>query len=102
MSQRAFLGTLAAGLVLLLVLAWTSVAKGSTPLPLPQILSALAGRWAPDLQLPEVGLTLQRIVWDLRVPRVLLRLSPLDGHCFAARQPAGRFHRRAPAAAPAS
>jgi iron complex transport system permease protein len=72
MSQRALGGILAAGLALLLVLALTSVAKGSTPLPLPQILSALAGRWAPSLELPEVGLTLQRIVWDLRVPRVLL------------------------------
>ena len=74
MSQRVFLGRLSAGLALLLVLALASVAKGSTPLPLPEILSALTGRWAPELQLPEVGLTLQRIVWDLRVPRVLLAM----------------------------
>jgi iron complex transport system permease protein len=74
MSQRAFIGSLAAGLLLLLVFALASIAKGSTPLPLAEVLSALAGPWAPALGLPEVGVTLQRIVLDLRIPRVLLAL----------------------------
>lgn len=72
MSQRAFISTLVAGFLLLLVFALGSIAKGSTPLPLQDVLSALAGPWAPALGLPEAGVTLQRIVLDLRIPRAVL------------------------------
>jgi iron complex transport system permease protein len=51
-----------AGLLLLSV--WVAVALGPVPLPLPQTLAALAGRPAPAL--------VRTIVWDLRLPRVLV------------------------------
>lgn len=73
-ASRRFWALLGAGLTVLLALALAAIAKGSTPLPLADILSALAGRWAPQLGLPELATTLQRIVWDLRVPRVLLAI----------------------------
>jgi iron complex transport system permease protein len=74
MKPRVFLGTLIAGVAILLVFALTSIAKGSTPLPLAEVLSALAGPWAADFGLPQAGVALQRIVLDLRIPRVLLAM----------------------------
>ena len=72
MPQRTFLSILAAVSALLMALALVSIAKGSTPLPLDQVLSALLGPVAPHWGLPEASITLQRIVQDLRVPRVVL------------------------------
>jgi len=74
MSPRAYAGLLLGGATLILGLALASVAKGSTPLPWQGVLSALAGPWAPGLGLPAVEPTLQRIVLDLRLPRVLLAM----------------------------
>ena len=74
MSPRAYAGLLLGGATLILGLALASVAKGSTPLPWHGVLSALAGPWAPRLGLPAVEPTLQRIVLDLRLPRVLLAM----------------------------
>lgn len=74
MSPRVFRCALAAGISLLLALAAWSIGQGSTPLPWPEVLGALAGPWAGTLGLPETGVTLQRIVLDLRLPRVLLAL----------------------------
>jgi iron complex transport system permease protein len=72
MSSRTFVMTLAAGIALLMTFALVSIAKGSTPLPLPQVLSALSGPWASAFGLPDVSATVQSIVRDLRIPRVLL------------------------------
>jgi iron complex transport system permease protein len=72
MTPRAYLGSLSLGAALLVIFALASIAKGSTPLPLADVLSALAGPWANVFGWPEVGTTLQRIVVDLRIPRVVL------------------------------
>lgn len=72
MTHKRFLGTLLLGLALIVVLALASVANGSTPLPLRSVLAAVAGPLAPAFNLPDIAPTLQRIVVDLRVPRVLL------------------------------
>ncbi|SDP78042.1 iron complex transport system permease protein [Rhodoferax sp. OV413] len=72
MSQRSYYAWLLGGMLLILGLALASVAKGSTPLPVRSVLSAVAGPLAPALDLPAVAPTLQRIVLDLRLPRVLL------------------------------
>lgn len=74
MELRVYISTLLAGAALLLALALLSVAKGNTAFPLTHVLGALAGSWANSLHLPDASITLQRIVLDLRVPRVLLAL----------------------------
>ena len=74
MSPRAHAGLLLLGTVLIIGLALASVATGSTPLPLHSVLSSVAGPWAPQLGLQAVEPTLQRIVVDLRLPRVLLAI----------------------------
>lgn len=73
-TGRSYLAVLLSGFLLMLLLAVAAVAKGSTPLPLSSIVSALAGPWAQQLGLPEVATTLQRIVVDLRLPRAVLAM----------------------------
>ena len=74
MEFRVYISTLLAGVALLLALALLSTAKGNTVFPLTHVLGALAGPWANSFHLPDASITLQRIVLDLRVPRVLLAL----------------------------
>ena len=74
MSQRAYLAMLLGGMALIVALALASVAKGSTSLPVRSVLAAMAGPLAPGLDSPAVEPTLQRIVVDLRLPRVLLAM----------------------------
>jgi len=74
MPARYFMGIVATACMLLMALALVSVAQGSTPMSWPTVFSALAGSHAQGLGLPEVGIPLQRIVQDLRVPRVLLAM----------------------------
>jgi iron complex transport system permease protein len=61
LRQSAALPALA---VILALAAWFGVAFGSAPLPLGQVLAALAGGPAPAL--------VRDIVWNLRLPRVVV------------------------------
>ena len=74
MTRSGFGWSLAAGLFVLLALAIASVLKGTTALPLPTVMAALAGSWSHSLGLPQTSHTLLAIVVDLRVPRVLLAI----------------------------
>ncbi len=60
------------GAVLLTLLMFVAVAKGSTPIPLPAVAASLLGPWANAAGLPAVAPTVQQIVLDLRVPRAVL------------------------------
>jgi len=71
-THRAFPFAWLGGSLLVLLLALTSVAKGSSPVPLRDVLSAVAGPLAPRLGLHPVEVTVQRIVQELRLPRALL------------------------------
>ena len=73
-SQYRFIYSVIAGLLLIAVLAIASVAKGSTQLPLLSVLSAVSGPLAPALGLSSVDAPTQRIVVDLRIPRMLLAM----------------------------
>ena len=74
MSRSAYLATLLAGILIIAGLAFDSVARGSTPLSSRTVLSSVAGRHAAALNLPDVPAHIQRIVVDLRVPRILMAL----------------------------
>lgn len=74
MSPRAYGGILVACTCLLSALLLASVAQGATPLPWAQVLSVLCESWLPGVRWVEVPLPVQRIVLDLRLPRVLLAM----------------------------
>ncbi|MBT0569190.1 iron ABC transporter permease [Curvibacter sp. CHRR-16] len=63
----AVLGVLTLGL-----LAVLGTLLGSTALPWQQVLSSLLGNWGHAIGLPAVDMPTQRIIVDLRLPRVLL------------------------------
>ena len=74
MPKHYFMGIVMVAIAVLGTMAMLSIAHGSTPIAWPDVLSALTGPYAQGLGLPEVGIPLQRIVQDLRVPRVLLAI----------------------------
>lgn len=74
MHARHFTAAVVGSSLLMMGLALLSVAHGSTPMRWTEVIAALAGSYAPTWGLGEVALPVQRIVQDLRVPRVLLAM----------------------------
>lgn len=72
MRTSRFTAMVAATCLLIVGLALLSVAHGSTPMRWTEVAAAIAGPYAPAWGLSEVSLPLQRIVQDLRLPRVVL------------------------------
>jgi iron complex transport system permease protein len=72
MHTRRFTAMVVTTSLLILGLALVSVAHGSTPMRWTEVAAAIAGPYAPAWGFNEVALPLQRIVQDLRLPRVVL------------------------------
>jgi iron complex transport system permease protein len=72
MRTGRFAATVAGVCLVLAGLALLSVGFGSTQMAWHEVAAAVAGPYAPAWGLDEVALPLQRIVQDLRLPRVLL------------------------------